>query len=362
MTKNLMFAATAALLVFNASTQRVLGQAQEAGVVTSSTAVLDEICRNPATGIPRSMLSGATAVAVIPDVIKIGFIGAVRRGKGVVLVRQTDGSWSNPIFITLTGGGIGFQAGAQSSDVILVFKSRESVNGMLSGKFTLGADAAIAAGPIGRQAAAATDAQLRAEILSYSRSRGLFAGVSLEGSALTVDNTANAIYYGVAGVTPADVFTNNRLAVPAPTVALKTTLAKYTDPATAVVVAPPTQPVPLPPSVGTPQPQSPLQASGQNLTNSARQLYPKLDPRWQTYLAMPRSVFEGAGPSSIPELELSLERFNAIELDPKYDAISKLESFQATKQALIQYIRIAKSQPIPRQSALPQPPVIQPRR
>jgi lipid-binding SYLF domain-containing protein len=308
------------------------------------------------------MLSGATAVAVVPGVIKIGFIGAVRRGKGVVLVREADGSWSNPIFITLTGGGIGFQAGAQSSDVILVFRSRESVNGMLSGKFTLGADAAIAAGPVGRQAAAATDAQLRAEILSYSRSRGLFAGVSLDGSALSVDNTSNAVYYGVAGVTPADVFTNNRLPVPAPTVALKATLARYTAPATEVVVAPPSQPVPLPPSVGTPQPQNPLQASGQYLANSARQLYPQLDPQWQTYLAVPRSVFEGTGPSSIPELELSLERFNAIELDPKYDGISKLESFQATKRALIQYIRIAKSQAIPRQSALPQPPVIQPRR
>jgi len=356
MTQKPTLTALAAMLSLAASCNFVAGQAREAAVVTNSAIVLDEICRKPDHGIPRSMLSRATAVAIIPDVVKIGFIAAGRRGKGTVLVRQENGSWSNPIFVTLTGGGLGFQAGVQATDIILVFKSRESVAGMLNGKFTLGADAAVAAGPVGRQAAAATDAQLKAEILSYSRSRGLFAGVSLDGSALSIDHEANALYYGVSGVTPAAVFTDKRLPVPPSTVKLQTKLAKYSGPANNAVAAP--QPVPA----ATPAGQNPLQASAQNLTTSARQLHAQVDQRWHNYLALPTSILEGSGQPAIPDLQKSLARFEAIELDPKYDAVSKLPSFQATKRAMIQYIRAANAQAVPRQSALPKPPAIQPRR
>lgn len=342
----LLVAAVTAFCVLLAIPVKTRAQANETAVVINSASVLDEICRKPDGGVPHSMLAGATAVAIIPDVIKIGFVGAVRRGKGTVLVRQADGSWSNPIFVTLTGGGIGFQAGAQATDVILVFKSRESVEGMLGGKFTLGADAAIAAGPVGRQAAAATDAQLRAEILSYSRSRGLFAGVSLDGAALKVDHPANSLYYGVAGLTPADVFTNRSLPVPAPTATLTTTLAQYSAPP-AAELAPHGVPVPV---------QDPLLASGQVLARSARQFYAQVDPRWQTYFALPQSVFSETAKPAVLELEHSLAKFNAIELDPKYDAITKLQSCQATKQALVQYIRVAKTQSRPQPSAPPQPP------
>lgn len=344
------------LLAVSTSSRQMSGQARETAVVTNAAAVLDDICRKPDQGVPRSLLSNATAVAIIPDVVKIGFIAAGRRGKGTVLVRQKNGTWSNPIFVTLTGGGIGFQAGVQATDIILVFKSRESVAGMLNGKFTLGADAAVAAGPVGRQAAAATDAQLKAEILSYSRSRGLFAGVSLDGSALTIDHNANAVYYGISGVTPADVFTNKRLAVPPATVKLQATLARYSGQANNVA--------PAAPLVSGPamQAQNALQVSGQFLANSTRQLYSQLDERWRDYLAVPSSVLKATEKPSIPELEKTLRRFNTVELDPKYDAVSKLASFQTAKQALIQYIRVAKSQSAPRQSALPRPPAIQPRR
>src|SRR5205085_11303913 len=146
------------------------------------------------------------AVAIIPDVIKLGFVVGGQRGHGVVIIRQADGSWRAPMFVTITGGSIGWQVGAQATDFMLVFKTQKSVEGLLRGKFTLGADAAIAAGPVGRRAVAATDAELKAEIYSYSRSRGLFAGVSLEGSALQVDDRANASYYGVTipgGAAPA---------------------------------------------------------------------------------------------------------------------------------------------------------------
>ncbi len=167
--------------------------------------VLNEIMRAPDRGIPRDLLREAEAVAVIPEVVKAGFVVGGRFGRGLLAVRTADGTWSNPTYITITGGSVGFQAGVQSTDVVLVFRTRRGVDGVVNGKFTLGADAAIAAGPIGRNAAAATDAQLRAEIYSYSRSRGLFAGVALDGAVLGIDHEANEREYG-ANVTPRRIF------------------------------------------------------------------------------------------------------------------------------------------------------------
>ncbi len=117
-------------------------------------------------------------------------------GKGLVTVRDAQGRWSAPIFLRLAAGSLGWQIGAQSTDVVLVFKTRRSIEGLTRGTFTLGADAAVATGPLGRRGEASTDVDLKAEILSYSRSRGLFAGVSLEGSKLDIDHTANTEYYG----------------------------------------------------------------------------------------------------------------------------------------------------------------------
>jgi len=145
-------------------------------------------------GIPAKLIADAQAVAIVPRVVKVGFIVAGRRGHGIAMTRNEKGEWSDPTFITLTGGSLGFQAGVESADVVLVFRKRESLDRVLSGKgkLTLGADASIAAGPIGRQAAAATDTRLASEIYSYSRSRGLFAGVSLNGAGLTNDRDTNA--------------------------------------------------------------------------------------------------------------------------------------------------------------------------
>jgi lipid-binding SYLF domain-containing protein len=167
--------------------------------------VLNEIMRAPDRGIPRDLLTEAEAVAVIPDVVKAGFVLGGRFGRGMLAVRMADGTWSNPTYISITGGSVGFQAGVQSTDVVLVFRTRRGVDGVVNGKFTLGADAAIAAGPLGRSAAAATDAQLKAEIYSYSRSRGLFAGVALDGAVLGIDHDANESEYG-ANVTPRRIF------------------------------------------------------------------------------------------------------------------------------------------------------------
>lgn len=167
--------------------------------------VLAEIMQAPDKGVPDKLLGKAEAVAVIPDVVKAGFVVGGRHGRGLISVRSADGTWSNPSFIELTGGSVGFQAGVQSTDVVLVFRTRRGVDSVVNGKFTLGADAAVAAGPVGRNANASTDAQLKAEIYSYSRSRGLFAGVALDGAVLSIDHDANAKVYG-ANVTPRRVF------------------------------------------------------------------------------------------------------------------------------------------------------------
>lgn len=163
--------------------------------VDNAVTVLEQILAIPEAAIPPELLANAYGVAVVPQVIKAGFIIGGRHGNGVLLARQENGDWSSPVFISLTGGSVGWQIGVQSTDVILVFKTRQGIDGILTSKFTLGGDAAVAAGPVGRQVSGATDAQLKAEIFSYSRSRGAFIGVSLEGSALQLDRFAMEQFY-----------------------------------------------------------------------------------------------------------------------------------------------------------------------
>ncbi len=167
--------------------------------------VLSEIQKIPEQGIPDKLLDEGRAVVVIPDTLKVGLVIGGRRGHGLMSVKSPDGSWSQPVFIKLTGGSIGFQAGVQSSDVVMVFRNDRNLENIVNGKITLGADAGIAAGPVGRNASASTDGQLKAEIWSWSRARGLFAGVALDGGVLQIDDDANVAVYGSAA-TPRAIF------------------------------------------------------------------------------------------------------------------------------------------------------------
>lgn len=225
-----------------------IARANPAQTTMDATAVLQEIQEIPARGIPMHLLQKAHGVAVIPRVIKAGFVVGARHGKGLVVARDANGAWGNPIFITITGGSIGWQAGAQSTDLILVFTTRRSVDGFLQGhKFTLGADAAVAAGPVGRRAEAGTDINLSAEIYSYSRSRGLFAGVSLGGSKLKVDDIANEVFYQTPGVTVGHILGNQLPAIPHAAFNFKNQLAVMTG---APVIAPPVGAPPMPAQPG----------------------------------------------------------------------------------------------------------------
>jgi lipid-binding SYLF domain-containing protein len=160
----------------------------------------------PDQQIPDWLLQRAQGIAIIPDVIKVGLGIGGRGGRGVLLVRTPDGGWSNPSFVTLAGGSFGWQAGVQASDIVLVFTTRKGVEGITGGKFTLGADASVAVGPVGRQVSGATDVTLDAEVYSYSRAEGLFGGIAIDGTVISIDHRANAAFYGRAGVLASDIF------------------------------------------------------------------------------------------------------------------------------------------------------------
>ena len=189
--------------------------AREEGRLLTATEVLEEVKAMPDARLPDTLLAHAYGIAVIPDVAKIAFIFGGRHGNGVLSLRDNLASpWSNPVFISLTGGSWGFQAGAQSSDIILVFTTKRGVEGIAGGKLTLGADASVATGPVGRQGSAATDIGL-AEIYSYARTRGLFGGIALDGSVISIDRSANASLYRKSGVTATEIFSGQAPAPPA---------------------------------------------------------------------------------------------------------------------------------------------------
>src|ERR1700736_5974323 len=214
------------------------GAAREEGRLLTATEVLEEVQAMPDQQIPDALLSRAYGIAVIPDVTKVAFIFGGRHGRGVLVVRdKLNSPWSNPTFVSLTGGSWGFQVGAQSSDIILVFTSKTGVEGVAGGKLTLGADASVATGPVGRQGAAATDMTFHAEIYSYARTRGLFGGIALDGSVISIDRPANAALYGKSGVTATEIFSGQSPAAPATAQRFLERLAQATH--TAVRGSPP---------------------------------------------------------------------------------------------------------------------------
>jgi lipid-binding SYLF domain-containing protein len=170
-------------------------QQREEAKLLLATEVLEELRAQRDQYIPDLLLQRAYGIAVFPGVTKGAFVVGGRYGTGVLVVRDANGRFSNPLFARLAGGSVGWQWGVQQTDIVLVFTTRAGIDRITEGKMTLGADASVAAGPVGRQASAGTDATFKSEVYSYSRSRGLFAGVALDGSALTIDGRANGNFY-----------------------------------------------------------------------------------------------------------------------------------------------------------------------
>lgn len=219
--------------------------AREALIVEKATAALIEITEPSRRGLPLGLLRQAQGLVIVPDLIKAGFVVAGQAGRGVLVARDEAGAWTNPVFLGVAGGSLGALIGAEATDLVLVFRTRRSVDDFLRhNKVKLGADAEAAAGPVSAQVGAATDLKMRAEILSYSRSRGLFAGVSVEGTSLHVRHRANEAYYGVPNLMVGDVlagrdFDDNPLPIPPSALRLRATLNTLTTPVEAPPAADP---------------------------------------------------------------------------------------------------------------------------
>jgi lipid-binding SYLF domain-containing protein len=200
--------------------------AEEESRVEAAILAFEEIAGLADKGIPESVLKEAHGIAILPGVVKAAYGIGGEYGRGVLLV-QEKGAWSNPSFIKLAGGSLGWQIGVQKSDLVLVFKTRQSIDNIAEGKITLGADASVAAGPVGRGAQANTDLDLKAEIYAYSKAKGLFAGISLKGAAIQIDGDSNEKFYKDRAITARRIFTEFGLEGPPVAAKLRTILTKY---------------------------------------------------------------------------------------------------------------------------------------
>jgi lipid-binding SYLF domain-containing protein len=332
---------------------------------------LDEVMAMPGRGIPLSLLTNAQGVAIVPDLLKGGFIVGVRHGRGVLLVRDPTGTWQPPQFISINGGSVGWQIGLQATDLVLVFKTAHSIRGLLRGKLTLGADISAAAGPVGRDASASTDTTLRAEILSYSRSRGLFAGVALDGSVVQVDPLSNTAFY--ASPAPPLAQPGTSITLPTPAVQLLRRINGYAGPGGpaapgtpaapaipavpaaplgAAVAAAPASPAGVPPVAGppalAPQPLAPppdLEAMRRDLRAASAKLRAILDDQWGKYLAMPVDLFAADRQPSEAELSAVLRHYDMAAQTPQYRGLTDRAEFRATHDLLRRYVAARTASP-----------------
>jgi lipid-binding SYLF domain-containing protein len=295
--------------------------------------------------IPPSVLANAQGIAIFPGMLRGAFVIGVQHGRGVMLIRDANRQWQAPRFIQMTGGSFGYQIGVQATDLILVFRTPQSVNGVLNGTMKVGVDASAAAGPVGRQAAAGTDLSLSAEILSYSRARGAFLGVSIDGSAISLDPSAEAIYYQPPGTFPASAM------------ALIQTVSAYS--AVAPVAIAPAQVAAAGAAGGWVAAGSrtggDAETTRQQLAAASNQLAANLDDSWKRYLALPPAVYAPNQAPSPQETQQAIQKYEDVARNPQYAALGARPEFLQTLTALRRYgeVRTASNTAI----QLPPPPV-----
>src|SRR3984957_4765261 len=192
--------------------------------VQSAAEVLDAIQAAPDSGIPNEIMGSAECVAVVPSMLKGGFIVGAKYGRRLARCRTPKG-WSSPAFFTVTGGSVGFQIGGQAVDLVMMIMNKDGMKHLLSSEFALGADASVAAGPVGRHAEGNTDWKMRAEVLTYSRARGLFAGISLNGAVVKQDKDSTREFYG--HMVTSNAALTGAVDAPPAAYAFLTTLAKW---------------------------------------------------------------------------------------------------------------------------------------
>jgi lipid-binding SYLF domain-containing protein len=288
-------------------------------IVVDATNVLTQSVAMP-SGLPQKMLADAQGVAIVPNMVRGAFVVGVQHGRGVLLVRGQDGAWQAPRMITVTGGSLGYQVGVQSTDLILIFHTQQSVADVMRGTLKVGVDASAAAGPVGRQASAATDLPLQTEILSYSRARGAFVGASIDGTSISFDQATDASYYQPPGTVPASatklVQLVSTLSKGAPTTIAQTAPVAETSQAVA------------------PQAPTTLESARQQLDASSRQLAAGLDDQWKQYLALPAEVYIPNHMPSVESLHQAILRYETVSREPQYAALTNQPAFQSTLKGL----------------------------
>jgi SH3 domain-containing YSC84-like protein 1 len=366
MTIRIPIAAIGILALLLPASTRVLAQApafanapeQE---VIAATNVLIQTNSMP-SGIPQSLMAEAQGIAIVPNMVRGAFVIGVQHGRGVLLTRGPQGAWQPPRMIQITGGSIGYQIGVQSTDLILVFRTPQSVANLMKGTLKVGVDASAAAGPVGRQGSAATDLKLQAEILSYSRARGAFLGVSIDGSAISLDPAADQAYYQPPGTVPASAvqlmqyltsYSGGPAAPtsPTPAVTIGPVLTTSNPPPNSASASPADTVAAMP---AAPQEPGKIEAARQQLDAASRQLAANVDGNWKKYLALPPEIYIPYHTPNPQVLQQALSRYEEISRRPEYAPLTSRPEFQATLKSMWQLAELQTDANTPLQ--LPPPP------
>lgn len=335
----------AIVITVQAEAQLFGGSRNPNQIVVEATNVLSQSVAMP-SGLPQSMLQSAQGIVIVPNMVRGAFVVGAQFGQGVLLTRGPDGAWQAPRMINITGGSLGYQIGVQSTDLILILRTPQSVANLLRGTLKVGVDASAAAGPVGRQASAATDLSMQAEILSYSRARGAFVGAAIDGSMISMEPSADAMYYQPPGTIPPSA---TQLVQLVTTLSAKgpATVAPPTQPVSAVVPnAPAGAPGAAPPAMAavTASTQPPtaamqesvnnLEAARQQLDASSRQLAAGLDDQWRQYLALPPEIYIPNHAPSVESIEKAISRYESVSQNPNYAALTNQPAFKETLKGL----------------------------
>ncbi len=314
----------------------------EAGVVNEATVILQELAAGTATQIPENLLASAEGVAIVPHYVRGAFVIGVAGGRGVLVMRDTNHNWQAPELITIGGGSIGWQAGVQSTDLVLVFRSPRSLNNMRLGKLTLGVNASAAAGPVGRFASAGTDLSAQAEIFTYSKTRGLFAGVALDGASVQIDVPATQAYYQTLGGGPG--------VVPQSAISLINELNLYSQTVPVVAVDASVSPI-----AGRSGATISIPVGGlANLETAVSALIANVDEEWKNYLGLP-AQWRGASELSADQVYATLARYERVATNPQFAALRSLPSFS---DAIRELQGLASRAPQTHNLRLPPPPIV----
>ena len=363
MSKRNIFTTAAAVIMLITAGIRSLAQAPAFGnpseqVVVAATNVLVQTNSMP-SGIPQKLMAEAQAIAIVPNMVRGAFIIGVQHGRGVLVTRGPQGAWQPPRMMQITGGSLGYQVGVQSTDLILVFRTPQSVANLMKGTLKIGVDASAAAGPVGRQGSASTDLQLQAEILSYSRARGAFLGVSIDGSAISLDPAADQAYYQPPGSVPASaVQLMQYLTAYSGGPAAPNSLPPITS--SAAPSAQPVRPLDAPPGAtviampATPQAPNEIETAREQLDAASRQLAANLDNSWKKYLALPPEIYIPHHAPNAQALQQAITRYEDVSRRPEYVALQSRPEFQATLKAMWHLAELQSAASTPLQ--LPAPP------